>query len=154
MSDKIIKISPPEGYEIDKDKSTFEEIVFKKKGSKHPMKWEELKSVSGFYISSDANVFPSFYIGNFQKNVFPTKKEAEAMLAMAQLCQLRDVWNEGWKPDWSKSSPKYVIEVLEYHLSSETYIHTRHPMAFKSAELRDRFLETFRDLLETAKPFL
>ena len=29
MENKIIKITPPEGFEIDKEKSTFEEIVFK-----------------------------------------------------------------------------------------------------------------------------
>ena len=29
MENKIIKITPPEGFEVDKEKSTFEEIVFK-----------------------------------------------------------------------------------------------------------------------------
>lgn len=36
---KKIKIEIPDGYEIDKDKSTFEEIVFKKSEVKT---WEEI----------------------------------------------------------------------------------------------------------------
>ena len=43
--EKTIKITPPEGYEVDKEKSTFNEIVFKKLEPNLPMSWEELKEV-------------------------------------------------------------------------------------------------------------
>jgi tRNA A22 N-methylase len=41
MEQKEIKITIPEGYEIDKQKSTFEKIVFKKKDNKYPKTWKE-----------------------------------------------------------------------------------------------------------------
>ena len=44
MEEKKLKINIPEGYEIDKEKSTFEEIVFKKVEdplAKLPKTWEE-----------------------------------------------------------------------------------------------------------------
>lgn len=44
MDTKKLKINIPEGYEIDKEKSTFEEIVFKKVEdpfTKLPKNWEE-----------------------------------------------------------------------------------------------------------------
>ena len=49
MEEKKLKINIPEGYEIDKEKSTFEEIVFKKVEdpfSKLPKTWKEYKSSS------------------------------------------------------------------------------------------------------------
>ena len=39
METKELKITIPEGYEIDKEKSTFEKIVFKKKDTK-PRSWK------------------------------------------------------------------------------------------------------------------
>ena len=48
--EKTIKITPPEGYEVDKEKSTFSEIVFKKLEPNLPMSWEELKEVKGYFI--------------------------------------------------------------------------------------------------------
>ena len=48
METKELKITIPEGYEIDKDNSTFEKIVFKKKDTK-PRSWKEyLELNTGF----------------------------------------------------------------------------------------------------------
>tara|TARA_R110002126_G_scaffold100487_1_gene231999 strand:+ start:1757 stop:1912 length:156 start_codon:yes stop_codon:yes gene_type:complete len=44
---KDLKINAPKGYEIDKDKSTFENIVFKEINVL-PSSWDDLKEVSGF----------------------------------------------------------------------------------------------------------
>ena len=44
--EKSIKIDVPKGYEIDKEKSTFERIVFKPIiEEKLPECWEDLKSI-------------------------------------------------------------------------------------------------------------
>ena len=102
METKEMKIQAPEGYEIDKEKSTFEKIVFKKIERKLPKRWEELKVVEGFYIDEDSHIHdcPMVDVLRKNKNVFPTEEEAEACVALAQLCQLRDRYNDGWKPDW------------------------------------------------------
>ena len=154
--EKTIKITPPEGYEVDKEKSTFEEIVFKKIEPNLPMSWKELGMVKGYYISAGSNinlVFNKTAIDS-DRNIFPTRKEARAMRAMAQLCQLRDRWNDGWKADWQDSTEKYCIYSYGCELDNSTFMHTYNPMSFKTRELRDKFMETFNDLLEEAKPFL
>ncbi len=46
---KEIKINIPEGYEIDKEHSTFECIKFKKKVKKINV-WKDITYVTGFYI--------------------------------------------------------------------------------------------------------
>lgn len=144
METKEMKIQVPEGYEIDREKSTFEKIVFKKIERKLPKRWEELEFIDGFFVSSLSDIAK---IGNNttndenNKNVFPTKEEAEACLALAQLCQLRDRYNDGWKPNWEDGTKKYTIYFNKI-------------LAFKTKELRDKFLENFRDLIEQAKPLL
>lgn len=47
MENKELKIQAPEGYEIDKENSTFEKIVFKKEERKLPKKWEDLYEGGG-----------------------------------------------------------------------------------------------------------
>ena len=51
---KEIKIEVPEGYEIDKEKSTIS-IVLKEK-SKLPMSWKELGDITGYYIDSTSSL--------------------------------------------------------------------------------------------------
>lgn len=157
MSTKEMKIQVPEGYEIDKEKSTFEKIVFKKVDDL-PKSWEELEFIDGFFVSSLSDIAK---IGNNttndenNKNVFPTKEEAEACLALAQLCQLRDRYNDGWKPDWRTGSKiKYCITIDENKITEWQYITINRILYFKTEELRDKFLENFRDLIEIAKPLL
>ena len=154
--EKTIKITPPEGYEVDKEKSTFSEIVFKKLEPTLPMNWEELGVVGGYYVSSRSNINNMSMTNavDVNRNLFPTEEEAKAMLAMAQLCQLRDRWNGGWKANWEDDTEKYCICSYSCKLEKSTFNYTYNPMAFKTIELRDKFMETFKDLLEEAKPFL
>ena len=94
MSTKELKIEVPQGYEIDRENSTFENIVFKRKGL--PKSWENLIKIDGYYVSSQSDIKYCYEncADSINRNVFPTK-EAEACLALAQLCQLRDRYNNG-----------------------------------------------------------
>lgn len=157
MSDqKEITIVVPDGYEIDKVKSTFEKIVFKKKVVELPMSWEELKVINGCLINSNSGLYETLNQQTLEenKNIFPSYGEANAMLAMAQLCQLRDAWNDGWKPELDDGVYKYGIEVWSNQLTHIRFYSKNNPMSFKTSELRDKFMETFAELLEIAKPFL
>lgn len=155
MSTKELKIEVPQGYEIDRENSTFENIVFKRKGL--PKSWENLIKIDGYYVSSQSDIKYCYEncADSINRNVFPTKEEAEACLALAQLCQLRDRYNDGWKPDWDDGGEqKYAIKIennktVKYILTSTSSV-----LSFKSVNLRDEFLENFRDLIETAKPLL
>lgn len=158
MKNKELKIEVPQGYEIDKEKSTFEKIVFKKVEKELPKSWEELDIVKGFYVDSLSKIAGTgeeTCAEEYNRNTFPTKEEAEACIALAQLCQLRDRYNDGWKPDWdSMSETKYVLEISRNIVVKNFYGNRHKILAFKTEELRDKFLENFRDLIETAKPLL
>jgi hypothetical protein len=171
---KELKINVPEGYEIDRENSTFECIKFKPIKNGLPKTWEEFCEItpkSGeYFIGVGSKIIPfSRWNGakRYQedKNVLPNKETAEAMLALCQLIQLRDCYNDGWKPDWSKTNPtkvwwnisgisKYTIYFNENQITRGSETSRQQILAFKTEELRDQFLENFRDLIETAKPLL
>ena len=152
---KEIKIEVPEGYEIDKENSTFETIKFKEK-SKLPMSWEELGEIKGHFIDDNAGISPCHTLGanDYSKNTWPTKELAEAALALSQLLQLMDRWNGDWKADWTDDTDKYVIRRYKDSLILEDFAYAARVLAFKSPELCKRFYDTFKDLIETAKPLL
>lgn len=156
METKEFKIQVPEGYEIDKENSTFENIVFKKEERKLPKKWEDLYEVKGWFVDfhSDVVTSGSMRTADSVKNRFPTKEEAKACIALAQLCQLRDRYNDGWKPDWKDSTEKYVIYFHADEIYSGDSYGAQDVLYFKTEELRNEFLENFRGLIETAKPLL
>lgn len=157
METKEFKIQVPEGYEIDRENSTFEKIVFKKLENELPKSWKDLYEVKGWFIDFNSNVVTSgsMRTGDSVKNRFPTKEEAEACLALAQLCQLRDRYNGGWKPNWNSiAETKYVIEIFKNNIVKNLYGGKHRILAFKTEELRDKFLENFEDLIEIAKPLL
>ena len=107
---KEIKIEVPDGYEIDRENSTFETIKFKEKKGL-PMSWEELGHVKGYYMWEDCTITDANCITSPRnRNVWPTKELAEAALALSQLLQLRDRWNGDWKADWNLSGQyKFVV---------------------------------------------
>ena len=121
-----------------------------------PKTWEELKDVKGWYVEYNSIVVGANYPNsdNEDKNIFATKEQAEASIAMAQLSQLREVYRDGWNPDFSNSETKYVIEFYENKIYKDECCGTNNFLSFQSAEVRDEFLENFRDLILTAKPLM
>lgn len=153
---KEVKINVPEGYEIDKDKSTFENIVFKKK-NELPKSWEDLESVSGCWISGDCDLIE---INNLTtpatKNIFKTSEQAKASIALAQLSQLRDVYRQGWLPDWNDATEhKWIIcfkGEKDIHICREWL--NNEFLSFEEEETAELFLKNFIDLIEQAKPLM
>ncbi len=149
---KTLKIEIPQGYEIDKEKSTFENIVFKEIKKRLPKTWEELDRVQGYYIQSNSRVNQSS-VGATEENtnVFATKEQAEAAVAMAQLSQLMKVYNDGWKynGDW------YVaITFFEDKIDIDSFDKVQTFLSFRNYEIANLFLKNFRDLIIKAKPLL
>ena len=155
MENKELNIIAPEGYEIDKENSTFEKIVFKKTSNNLPKTWEELKNISGYYISSFCGIADSSLVNasNYTKNIFPTKKLAEAALALAQLLQLRDRYN-GDNEGFIFLENNYCIYNNRNSIHFNIYANTNSLLAFRTRELRNEFYENFKDLIEIAKPLL
>jgi len=158
--EKTIEIIAPEGYEVDKEKSSFEKIVFRALPDKGlPRRWEELGLIHGSVVTTDSGVsnlgwqVPS---SRYNRRVWPTREEAEASIALAQLCQLRDRYNGGWKPNWGRESDelKHCVNIECGKITANIWRTTQHVLTFKTPELRDKFMENFSDLIEKAKPLL
>ena len=155
---KNLIISIPEGHEIDMSKSSLETgtVVFKIKEIKLPTTNEKcipflpkdcylIDSIGNIEITNDSIEMP---------NTITSEEYAEAFLALMQLIKFRDIWNEGWKADWSNGEGKYVIYIKVNKKATSTFTYANCPLAFKSEELRDKFSETFDELIHKAKPLL
>jgi len=129
--------------------------------SKLPKTWEEFcennpVTKNEYYISENScfhKPFPDIR-ACVDKNLLPNKEIAEAMLALCQLIQLRDCYNKGWKPDYTNNHNKYVINVDKNEISRTIVVTIQNVLTFKTRELRDTFLNNFKDLIEIAKPLL
>lgn len=160
MSEEM-KIVPPEGYEVDKEHSTFECIKFKPI-KELPTTWEEFCETHPIKeeevcIGTGSSVFRPVSLkrdSTLDRNILPSKKYAEAIRALCQLIQLRDCYNDGWKPDWNSSEYKECIEIKRDKVTTTYSIVISKVLSFKSEELRNKFLENFSDLIEIAKPLL
>ena len=86
---KELKITIPEGMEIDKENSTFECIKFKPIKSK---RWRENTKLyfAGYYIDEDSEIHYTTNATNINcnYNVFATEKQAKSALAMAYISQI------------------------------------------------------------------
>ena len=157
---KELKIEIPIGYEIDKEKSTFEKIVFKKKDTK-PRSWKEYFEqykntpcyelgfdVSGGYWSK-STIYENGYCA------VPSKELAEAFLAMMKLMSLRQAWIDDWEPDWSDSNEnKWCIINDINRLVIGLFSSCSKVLSFPTKEMAEDFLNCFKDLLEVAKPLI
>lgn len=160
MKTKEITVIPPEGYEIDEQNSTLQRIVFKEKVKEKvlPKTWEELGFINGYWINNYSElrgIAKDQSCSPFNMNMWPTYEEAKASLALAQLCQLRDRYNDGWKPsdmDWYEN--KSTISIVEGAPFADISTVTSRVLTFKTSELRNEFLQNFRDLIEIARPLL
>jgi hypothetical protein len=155
-----VKIQVPQGYEIDKENSTFELIKFKKIGRKFPKSWEELREIEGYFIDEDADVTDvgsasTQYDAN--KNIFATEEQARAAIALAQLSQLKKVYREieGGEIDWANhQQEKHSICFIGNEANKDVFRRTSYFLSFLKIETRDLFFENFKDLIEQAKPLM
>ena len=74
--------------------------------------------------------------------------------ALKKLILLRDYYNEGWQPDWNDNTTKYSIEVEVGEIVGRNHHCNARIMSFKTNDVRNKFLEEQKELLETAKPLL
>lgn len=90
---------------------------------------------------------------SYDKNICPSKKSAEAHLALIQLEQLRDCWRQGWEPIWDISE-KWCIRLWGNELSVGITTNISRFLTFPTKEIAEEFLKCFKDLIEVAKDFI
>lgn len=147
---KEVKIEVPQGYVIDKEKSTFEKIVFKKIDNR-PKTWEEYckltKGNCSNYTNSTTNmVYKARFTGAY--NEFSTKERAEQFIAIGKLMQLRDYWVKGYKT----TEEEYVIYITCQGNLRVTTLQNKFmkKLTFPTEEMANDFIKCFSGLIKTA----
>lgn len=132
---------------------TYPELVKKEL----PKTWKELSIINGYFVnpatSAISDLFKTVTTHN-NRNVFATREQAEASIAIAQLSQLIAVYNNGWIPDWTDEKCKFVIYFQKNKLVVSHSVGVYRFMNFKNEETAELFLENFKDLILIAKPLL
>lgn len=96
MKTKEFKIQIPEGYEIDKENSTFECIKFRsiKKDITYGDVCERIFDDNSFYISEIGGIKEAASLSyNDDKNNATNKKQLEKILALNQLLNIAEYYN-------------------------------------------------------------
>ena len=154
---KILHIEIPKGYEIDQDNSTFEKIVFKEIKKDLPKSWQELRKIDGYYASSVSctlNKEEGYVTNPSNRSIFVTKEQAEASIALAQLSQLREVYRQGWRPDWLENKGKWCLLFYCNRIVIERWVSNHQFLSFQTKEIAKEFLDNFRDLIMKARPLM
>ena len=154
MDKKEINITIPEGYEIDRENSTFEHIVLKKI---EPKRWrdDENAQMKGFVIREDDSKIVKCLGYNYDTNhnIFATEKDAKSALAMAYISQIMKnderfggvVTDREWE---DSTTTKYVIYKSNNKVISDFYTAHYHFLAFHTKEQRNLFLQENMDLVK------
>ena len=158
-----LEINIPEGHEIDLERSNLSQglVYFKKVEDKYPTRFEDLGTIKGYWIdsTSDLRSIDAIPAVSGNRNTFPQEKQALAVRALSQLLQLRQRYLEiagfkDWIPDYTSGSIKYTIECRINVIYDSTAGAIQRVISFPTPQLRNLFLENFKDLLEIAKPLL
>ena len=150
MESKELKIEVPQGYEIDRQKSTFEKIIFKKI-PENPKTWEEYCSLmkgKTMYYTNCNNITVSGFSDAHDK--FVNKKRAEQFIALGKLLQLRDCWVKGY------NEFRYAVygDRLDGTAICDWCENTNHPLTFPTNEMAKEFKDCFSDLIKQAYPLV
>jgi hypothetical protein len=153
---KKMIITPPDGYEVDKEKSTFELIIFKPIKKELPKRWKDLKEINGFYVDVLSKIMNTAETPteDQNQNVFRTEGQAKAAIALAKLSHLIYIYNDGWTPDYTNGNYGFAIgffmgKIIKIECQGSSYF-----LTFKTEALRDEFLLHFEELILEAKPLL
>ena len=156
MNTKKLKVNIPEGYEIDRDNSTFEEIVFKKiedPSSKLPKTWEEYcnctRRDTSYYSNSSENYINTSNFTGFY-NEFSTKERVKQYVALGKLLQLRDYWVKGY------DTFSYIVcsNSCRRVFVCEWAGIAAYSLTFPTREMAEEFKECFEDLIKQAYPLI
>jgi hypothetical protein len=155
---KELKIEIPKGYEVDKDKSTFEKIVFKKVEEKltYTKIVNELFTGKRYYYTNDYGTIKESAdpqkVNDFcdtDPNNAPTKHQLQRLLALNKLMNVAYYLNNGWEPDWNDNSQrKYFIY---YDSNDKAFVidyntHFNYSVVyFKSIEIAEQAIEILGD---------
>lgn len=148
--EKELKIIPPIGYEIDRQKSTFEKIIFKKI-PESPKTWEDycslMKGKTVYYTNCNTITVSGFSDAH---DKFVTKERAEQFIALGKLLQLRDYWVK--RSEFKDAIGIFTLSggvIITHECDINDYA-----LTFQTQEMADKFINCFRDLIKQASPLV
>ena len=157
MENNQLTIDIPEGYEIDKENSTFECIKFKpiKKYLTYKEVAEKLNKDTCFFIAKGKIQSYSQYASYDNPGVANNYRQIEKILAINQLMNIAKYYNGDWKPDWSNSKENKFCIKFDYH-KDRLYVDYNNSIGagdvfFKNSEDARAVINNpnFRDILDT-----
>lgn len=158
LINKTKEILIPKGCKI--KRVTKDKIILVEKKKELPKTWEECYKLlnKGEYIDRNSTIES----GLFPLNLEPTCDErntlpvgfAKPMLALMQLLVCREVYRDGWKPDWKNRTNNPCICYIHDQITPSYTTCTNSILSFQSREIRDKFLENFKNLIEEAKELI
>ncbi|WP_308397927.1 hypothetical protein [Prevotella sp.] len=163
MEAKELKIQAPEGYEIDKENSTFECIRFKP--IKKDITYEDMCNSlfkTGYYINNHGEIiYVRDYVDNVKvdKNNATNKEQLERILALNQLLNIAEYYNKRHPINEPKClySIMYYRSTCSYEVTkaNNTYMHTLE-VIFNSKEDAQAVIDNpnFREILDTIYKFI
>ena len=149
---KEFKIEVPEGYEIDKEKSTFEKIVFKSVEKKY-LTWDEIQfincegNIKQYYID-DISIIGSTRAGDckYSKNQVPSESDAKRMLALSQALVIADYYNT---LDESKETARFVLRYSHSRKEIQNMTSYAFEPMFKTKELAEEAYKANKEIFNT-----
>lgn len=162
MENKTFKITAPEGYEIDRENSTIDEIVFKpvKKMLTYEDITEELFAAKTFYYINQNGYIIEIPAGPTSQcssdfNNCVSSEQAEKLLALNMMMNVAKYLNDGWKVgDLHRYDRYYWIlnasnQELGLHMTSSSEVNGN--IYFKSHEAaREALAILGEDVVKTA----
>lgn len=155
METKELKIQVPEGYEIDKENSTFECIKFKP--IKKDITYEDVcntlfKNDTGYFIDRYGEVnFYNIGTNRFDANNAPNGRQLNRLLALNQLLNIATYYNSRVK----ESDGLYMISYIKFYnlycVSTSTPYATGITALFNREEDAQAVINNpnFREILDT-----
>ena len=149
MEDKIVKIEDicPEGYEIDKERSTLEKLIFKLRMCYKSIAQELFKNNKTKYFINTRGCIEDTEISDcfWDLTVCTSEKQAKKLLAINQLMNVAKYLNKDWKPDWNNDNEKkYTISFdrnnKKINITWNVLVN-KCPVYFKTEELAKKAIE-------------
>lgn len=149
---KKVSIEIPEGYEIDRENSTFENIIFKKKRTINT--FSDLIEIKGFHIDKSSK--ESIKVWESTPNniiVFIDEKHAKSAMAMASISQLMPYYGGAiTDEEWQEITSKYTIERVNSSIVRSSTTFDYQFLTFHTEKQRDRFM-SFEENMQLIKDY-
>ena len=146
--EKEVRITPPEGYVIDEENSTFECVKFKP--IKDCLTYEDVARKlfldnPTFYINIEEDIVLSETgVDSYTDSTnFTSGEQAEKLLAINKLMNVAKYLNGDWKPDWNNNTEdKWFLGIKNNEIYTESIITYNSGLVyFKTKEFGEKAIQ-------------